>query len=138
MVLSAAALVPAPAVASDGGTAEGAPPSSQVDNPVVAKKDPVLAIKDCEGASTAKIRVTVMSNGELEVVGVVWSSDEDVWAWKFKHNGDFSYMGEVKAKDADRSLRVVRFMADLAGTDEVFFRAENTSTGEVCKLTKNV
>ncbi|MEV7429276.1 hypothetical protein AB0N29_06615 [Nocardioides sp. NPDC092400] len=135
LVLSAAALAPAPALASDGGATKGVKTPGA---PVVAKGDPVLVIKDCEGSSTAKIRATVMSNGELEVVGVVWSDDEDVWEWKFKHNGDFSYMGEVKAKDADRSLRVVRLMADLAGEDDVFFRAQNSRTGEVCKLSKKV
>lgn len=139
LVLSAAALAPAPALASDGGATEGGKnPGPAVEAPVYAKSDPVLLIKDCSGASAVKIRATVMSDGEIEVVGVVWSDDEDTWSWKFKHNGDFSFMGEVKAKDADRSFRIVRSMADLAGEDDVLFRAENNRTGEICKLQKSV
>ncbi|GAB3767032.1 hypothetical protein FB382_001706 [Nocardioides ginsengisegetis] len=114
LVLSAAALSIAPgAVASDGGTA----------------KD----VDSCSGPSTYKLKVTPDDDGHLQVVGVVWSDDNDVWSWRLKHNGDVSYTGDVKAKDADLSFRVVRTMVDLAGPDTVVFRAENDDTGEVCR-----
>jgi hypothetical protein len=120
LVLSSAALAFAPsALASDGGA---------------AKDDPVKDTTSCSDTSRVKIRATVLGNGSIEAVGVVFSNDDDVWSWKFKHNDDFSAMGDVKAKDADRSFRIVRPMADLSGPDDIFFRAENDRTGEVCKL----
>lgn len=88
----------------------------------------------CSDASRVRVRATVLDDGAIEAVGVVFSDDDDLWEWKFKHNDDFSAMGEVKAKDADRSLRIVRTMVDVSGPDDIFFRAENNRTGEVCKL----
>ncbi len=114
LVLGAAALVTAPsAAAGDGGTT----------------KD----VDSCSNSSTYKLKVSTEDDGRLKVVGVVWSDDDDVWSWKLKHNDDVSAKGEVKAKDADRSLRIVRTMVDLVGPDTVGFRAENQSTGEVCR-----
>ncbi|MDN4162031.1 hypothetical protein [Nocardioides abyssi] len=152
LVLGAAALVPAPAVASDGGAAEDGTPvqSTVVADGLIptpgADGLPAKRLKDtqdsawgnCQGSSKVKLRTTVMSNAEIEVVGVVFSDDDDVWSWKFKHNGDFSFMGEVKAKDADRSFRIVRFMLDLSGADDVLFRAQNDKTGEACKVQATV
>lgn len=113
-VLSAAALFITPsAVASDGGT--------------------VKDVDSCDAASTYKLKVTLSDDDRLQVVGIVWSNDNDFWLWKFKHDGDYSAGGEVRAKDADLSFRIVRSMVDLAGPDTVSFRAENENTGEVCK-----
>jgi hypothetical protein len=123
LVLSSAALAMMPsALASDGGA---------------AKDEPVKDTTACSDTSQVKIRATVLDDGAIEAVGVVFSNDDDVWSWKFKHNDDFSAMGEVKAKDnvdADRSFRIVRTMVDFSGPDDIFFRAENNRTGEVCKL----
>ena len=117
LALSAAALALAPwAQASDGGT--------------VKDDDP------CSAGSTNRLRVSLDDDGRLQVVGVVWSGDDDYWQWKFKHNGDVSASGAVKANDNDdasRSFRIVRTMVDLAGTDGITFRAENQNTGEVCR-----
>lgn len=113
LALSAAALTFAPgASASDGGTA----------------KD----VDDCSGPSTYKLRVLLDENDRLDVVGVVWSNDDHLWAWRFRHNDDLSAKGDVRANgDADRSFRIQRSMYDLPGTDNVVFRAENLRTGEV-------
>lgn len=121
LVLSSAALAFAPsALASDGGA---------------AKDDPVKDTTSCSDTSRVKIRATVQDDGAIEAVGVVFSDDDDVWSWKFKHNDDFSAMGDVKANEnADRSFRIVRTMVDFSGPDDIFFRAENNRTGEVCKL----
>ena len=115
LALSAAALALAPwAQASDGGT--------------VKDDDP------CSAGSTNRLRVSLDDDGRLQVVGVVWSDDDDFWQWKFKHNGDVSAAGSVKANDdTNRSFRIVRTMVDLAGTDGILFRAENQRTGEVCR-----
>lgn len=116
LVLSAAALVIAPsAMAGDGGTA----------------KD----VDDCSWntSSTYKLKVSIDDDSRLQVIGVVFSDDEDVWNWKLRHNDDVSARGEVRARDADRSFRVVRTMVNLAGPDTIAFRAENSRTGEVCR-----
>lgn len=116
LVLSAAALVIAPsAMAGDGGTA----------------KD----VDDCSPntSSTYKLRVSIDDDSRLQVIGVVFSDDSDVWTWKLRHNDDVSARGEVRARDADRSFRVVRTMVNLAGPDTIAFRAENSNTGEVCR-----
>ncbi|NHC23205.1 hypothetical protein G6553_08475 [Nocardioides sp. IC4_145] len=151
LVLGAAALAPAPAVASDGGTAKdvvsAAAPSGDGAIPAPGPDGlPAKRLKDtqesawatCQGGSRVKLRTTFMTNAEIEVVGVVFSNDDDIWSWKFKHNGDFSFMGEVKAKDADRSFRIVRSMLDLSGPDDVLFRAQNEKTGETCKVEATV
>ncbi|MEJ7774534.1 MAG: hypothetical protein WKF72_06950 [Nocardioidaceae bacterium] len=114
LVLSAAALVSAPsALASDSGT--------------------VKDFDECDKISTYLLKVSLDEDARLDVVGSVFSEDEDTWSWKLKHNGDYSASGEKRAKDADRSFRVVRSMVDLAGPDRVEFRAENDRTGELCK-----
>ena len=117
LVLSAAALFVAPGAAwSDGG----------------AVKD----VDDCGGHSTYRLKVTLLdgNNSRLQVVGSVFSDDDDVWSWKLKHDGDLSASGEVRARDdIDRSFKVSRSMLNFAGGDAILFRAENEHTGEVCK-----
>lgn len=114
LVLSAAALVMAPSAMAGGGE-----PAQD--------KDP------CENSSTVKLRVTPQADGRFEVVGIVWSNDDDVWDWKMKHEGDVSAEGDVKAKDADKSFKITRTMVDFVGSDKFVFRADNRSTGEVCR-----
>lgn len=94
------------------------------------------SIKDrtsCRESSSVKLKVAPQTNGILQVTAVVWSDDSDTWNWKMKHNDDTSAKGEVKAKDADKSFKIVRDMADFSGPDYIEFRAQNNATGEVCK-----
>ncbi|WP_164519498.1 hypothetical protein [Nocardioides ferulae] len=117
LALSAAALAIAPtAQASDGGA---------------AKDD--TTTKECKESSVVRLRLTEESNGRLTAIATVWSDDSDMWAWKLKHEGDLSDDGVVKAKDADKSFKIVRSMFNVPGTDSATFRAENLSTGEVCR-----
>lgn len=119
LVLGAAALVSAPsALARDG--------------------EIVKDIDSCQGAgtSTYKLKVTTVTVNDrlrLEVTGIVWSDDEDLWDWKFKHGDDVSDDGVVRAMDANKSFKIVRTMVDFAGPDTVVFRAENSNTHEVCR-----
>lgn len=102
----------------------------------MAKKNDGVKDKDkCRESSSVKLKIEPESGGILQVTAVVWSDDSDVWDWRMRHNDDLSARGTVKAKDADRSFKIVRDMADFTGPDEVEFRAENTSTGEVCRNT---
>lgn len=89
----------------------------------------------CKGDSTAdvRLRIDVDDSGRFNVVGVVFSDDSDIWSWRMLHNDDVSYKGEVQAKAADLSFRIQRSMVDLAGTDDIVFRAVNQTTNEVCR-----
>ena len=100
----------------------------------LAKNDEAKKDKDdCRETSSVKLKVEPESGGVLQVTAVVWSDDSDVWDWRMKHNDDVSARGTVKAKDADKSFKIVRDMADFSGPDDIEFRAQNTVTGEVCK-----
>ena len=96
--------------------------------------DVVKDVDSCKKTSDVKLRAADAGNGVIQVSGSVFSEDDDTWDWKLRHNGDLSYKGTVKAKDADRSFRIVREMADFSGVDDIAFRAQNNVTGEVCSL----
>lgn len=116
LVLSAAALALAPsAMAGDGEPAKD--------------KEP------CEKSSTVKLRVTPQDDGRFEVVGIVWTDDDDTWDWKMKHDGEVSADGSVKADPgADKSFKITRMMINWPNeTDSFTFRAQNRRTDEVCR-----
>jgi hypothetical protein len=120
LVLGAAALSGAPALATDGGTAK--------DGPVV---------KDCSGRSSVRVNVRQADGNQnrFDVIGAVFSDDDDTWDWRMKHNGDISAQGSVVARDdIDRSFRVTRTMLDFYGSDDIVFRAENRRTSEICRV----
>jgi hypothetical protein len=99
----------------------------------LARKDNVTKQTfDCKDTSSVKLKAAPDGN-LIKVIAVVFSEDDDVWEWKLKHNDDVSAKGTVKAKDADRSFRIIRDMVDFSGTDDIDFRGENTVTGEVCR-----
>lgn len=131
LVLSAAALTTAPgAVASDGGPAK----DIGADVPAgFAFTEPEKDGGPCEQSSRVKLKVDTDEDGRLLVAGIVWSDDDDVWDWRFKHNDELSDKGDVKAKDLDKSFKIVRTMINFNGPDLVTFRAENTVTHEVCR-----
>ena len=115
LVLSAAALAIMPsAMAGDGGT--------------------VKDTTNCSDFSNARLKVELQPDNRFEVTGIVWSDDEDTWDWKFKHNGDNAFDGDVKAKDADKSFKIVRPMVNFAGPDSFVFRAQNRNTDEICRV----
>lgn len=139
--LGAAAPVLTPGVAmGDGGTAKEIHGNRLASRDAVVSKDtvPEKDTNPCEESSTVRLKVLLNDDGRLEVTGIVWTNDDDVWDWKFKHNDDVSADGDVKAdKDADKSFKIVRTMYNFTGPDSVFFRADNTDTGEACKVTVN-
>jgi len=125
LVLSAAALFIAPsALASDGGAAK--------DNNLETNKD------SCEGPDgpSARLKVSTIDGNayRLQVVGLVFSDDTDLWDWRLKHNGDVSYEGQARGReDSERAFKVSRTMINFDGEDTVVFRAENLQTGRVCR-----
>lgn len=96
--------------------------------------DPPPAFENCRKSSEVKLKAEDDGGGVIKVSASVFSEDDDIWDWKMKHNGEVSYKGTVKAKDADRSFRIIRDMADFAGSDDIGFRAQNNATGEVCSI----
>lgn len=131
LVLSAAALAMAPgASASDGGPAKDIGPGVPA---TFAFTEPETDSSPCEKDSRVRLKVDTDEDGRLIVAGVVWSDDENVWDWRFKHNDDLSDKGDIKAKDAEKSLKIVRTMVNFTGPDLVVFRAQNTLTDEVCR-----
>lgn len=118
LVLSAAAFVMAPsAMADDVGTAKDVDPCSQ--------------------AATVKLRATTRDDGRIEIIGTVWSNDDNVWDWRFKHNGDISFEGAVVADgDEAKSFRIERTMVP-SPPDNIIFRADNRANGQVCRAEIN-
>jgi hypothetical protein len=123
LALGAAALSVAPALAKDGGA---------------AKDGPVRI--NCSGSSEVRLNAKPIegNSDRFNVIGAVFSNDDDVWDWSMRHGGDLSAQGDVRARDdIDRSFRVSRTMLDFPGVDDVSFRAENRRTGEVCKYSRD-
>lgn len=118
LVLSAAAFVMAPsAMADDVGTAKDVDP--------------------CTYAATVKLRAATRDDGRIEIVGTVWSNDDNVWDWRFKHNGNLSFDGAVVADgDQEKSFRIERTMVP-SPPDTIAFRAENRANGQVCRAEIN-
>lgn len=88
----------------------------------------------CKDSSLVKLKAEPDDPGFMKATAVVFSQDDDVWDWRMRRNDDVVAKDSVKAKDADRSFRIIRRMVDPAGTDKIGFRAENTATGEVCSI----
>lgn len=127
-VLGAAALVSAPALASDGRAAK--------DDPAEVDRDRCNA----DTSTRAKLKVDLAENNSLRlvVIGTVWSNDTDVWEWKLRHNGEVSDSGRSRgSEDASLSFRVNRTMLNGYGVDDIVFRAENLRSGEVCRTVVN-
>lgn len=95
--------------------------------------DDVVRGGSCSDTSWKRLRVISDGDGRLDVIGTVWSDDNDLWEWRMTHDGDVSAKGEIRADgDSDRSFRVRRTMLNFPGTDVIAFRADNTRTGEAC------
>lgn len=136
LVLGVAALTVAPgAVASDGGAAKVDDPARDIGAGVSAgfTFDGEKDTDPCEKGAKVRLKVDTDVDGRLVAAGIVWSDDDDVWDWKFRHNDELSDKGDMKAKDADKSFKIIRTMINFNGPDFVVFRAENTVTNEVCR-----
>ncbi len=121
LVLGAAALSGAPALAKDGGVTRDGVDRDRCDRSTVTR---------------SKLRVDRINgnNFRVQVIGVVFSDDTDMWDWKIRRNGDDVFDGRARGReDSDLAFRVSRIMIDFSGPDDVVFRAENMRTGEVCR-----
>lgn len=89
---------------------------------------------DCRAGSQVRLRVVPGEASTLAVSAVVFSKDQDTWRWTLRHDKEVSAKGKAVAKSTRRSFKVRRVMADLPGSDLIGFRARNTTTGEVCRV----
>ena len=77
----------------------------------------------CSGRAEWKLRVRP-DDGRLEVEAEVDSDRTGQrWAWKLRHNGSVTARGHSRTSGSSGSFDVERTIVDLAGTDEVRFRA---------------
>jgi hypothetical protein len=61
----------------------------------------------------------------------------DTWRVRLRHNGDVFFRGERTADDTGE-FSVDRHVRDRSGTDRFVARAEDKSTGEVCRGTAKI
>ena len=93
--------------------------------------DRVIKVGSCTGSADWKLKVKT-DNGRLEVEGEVDSNiNGQRWAWTIRHNGSVSARGTATTVGPSGSFDVERRVVDLAGTDQVVFRAVHA--GEVCR-----
>lgn len=85
----------------------------------------------CSGRAEWRLRVR-SDDGRLEVEAEVDTDRAGQrWAWKLRHNGSVSARGHSRTAGSSGSFEVERTIVDLAGSDEVRFRA--TYGGQVCR-----
>lgn len=89
---------------------------------------------DCDGSSDVRLRLIDDDSGRLDVTGSILSGDDNFWSWKMRHDDDVSAKGETRLRADDRALRIERTMIDAFGQDDIVFRAEDQTTGEVCRV----
>lgn len=101
--------------------------------PALANDADVIRRGSCSGASDWKLKASP-ENGRIEVEGEVDSNRTgQTWKWRMLHNGQVSARGTATTSGPSGSFDVRRVMVDLAGTDQIGWRARNPGTGEVCR-----
>jgi hypothetical protein len=101
--------------------------------PALANDADVIRRGGCSGSSDWKLKASP-ENGRIEVEGEVDSNRTgQTWKWRMLHNGQVSARGSATTTGPSGSFSVRRLMVDLAGTDQIGWRARNPVTGEVCR-----
>lgn len=104
-------------------------------SPALANDDDVIRRGPCSGASDWKLKASP-ENGRIEVEGEVDSNrNGQTWRWRLAHNGSRTASGTAHTGGRSGSFEVRRVVVNLAGKDDLKFRAENTGNGEVCRGT---
>ena len=100
--------------------------------PALAKAGDVVRQGSCSGTADWKLKAGP-DNGRIEVEAEVDSNKSgQVWAWRLLHNGSLSAKGTATTAGASGSFTVRRTVTNLAGADNLKFRAVRSATGEVC------
>lgn len=93
--------------------------------------DRVITTGSCSAGARWKLKVKT-DDGRLEVEGEVDSNRAgQAWAWTLRHNGSVSARGTSTTTARSGSFEVERKIVNLAGTDNVVFRA--TYAGQTCR-----
>jgi hypothetical protein len=101
--------------------------------PALANDADVIRRGGCSGSSDWKLKASP-ENGRIEVEGEVDSNRTgQTWKWRMLHNGTVSARGTATTTGPSGSFDVRRVMVNLAGTDQIGWRATNPATGEVCR-----
>jgi hypothetical protein len=101
--------------------------------PALANDADVIRRGGCSGSSDWKLKASP-ENGRIEVEGEVDSNRTgQTWKWRMLHNGQVSARGSATTTGPSGSFDVRRVMVNLAGTDQIGWRATNPATGEVCR-----
>lgn len=100
--------------------------------PALAKGDDVVRRGSCSGTADWKLKAGP-EDGRIEVEAEVDSNRAgQVWSWRLLHNGSLSAQGSATTAGASGSFTVRRTVTNLAGDDNLKFRAVRNATGEVC------
>ena len=101
--------------------------------PAVAKDGDVIRRGGCSGATSWKLKASP-ENGRIEVEGEIDSNRiGQTWDWRLMHNGSLSARGTATTSGPSGSFEVRRVVVNLAGPDNLVFRASNPRSGEVCR-----
>ena len=62
-------------------------------------------------AATVKLRAITRDDGRIEVTGIVWSNDDNIWDWQLQAQRRLSFDGSVIAEgDGAKSFKIERTM----------------------------
>jgi hypothetical protein len=92
----------------------------------------VVSRGGCSASATWKLKAGA-EDGRIEVEAEIDSNRAgQTWDWRLVHNGSLSAKGTATTAGASGSFTVRRTVANLAGGDDLRFRAVRAATGEVC------
>jgi hypothetical protein len=101
--------------------------------PALANDADVIRRGGCSGATSWKLKASP-ENGRIEVEGEIDSNRiGQTWNWVLKHNGSVSSRGQATTTGPSGSFERRRVVVNLAGTDQLVFKASNPRTGEACR-----
>ena len=106
--------------------------------PTVAAKDgDVRVAGTCSASSTSKLKLGREDAGVEVEFEVDQNVVGDTWAVRILQDGERIFAGRRTTQAPSGSFEVRRLTSNNAGTDNFVGRAQNLSTGEVCRGTLN-
>jgi hypothetical protein len=87
----------------------------------------------CSGNTVWKLKAGP-ENGRIEVEAEIDSNKVgQTWNWRLVHNGSVSAQGTSTTQAPSGSFEVRRLVVNLAGSDQLVFKATNPRSGETCR-----
>lgn len=101
--------------------------------PAEAKDGDVIRRGSCSGPADWKLKASP-ENGRIEVEGEIDTSrNGQVWKWRMWHEGSLTAKGTRETKAPSGSFTVRRVLVNVAGSDQISFRATRPATGQTCR-----